>query len=308
MTTNFTNNNHLSYSIGNQEFGYRSNGFEKFTVKVGSIDKDHYNSSSYVRELHRTADLVYNEFGKEMIVFLSGGTDSEIVVRNFLDIGIKPECVAIRFKDDYNLPDILEAVEIAKELDLKLHIIDFDVKDFYYSGQAIDFGKEIQCTQVTYLMVYHNILKMGRPAVMGGEALMTRGISPQGTNWYYTFRENEDASAMRFSLKYNLPLVNEWFSYTPELLLYYLEDVEIQKLVAEKYNYKLSSVSTKNGILRRLYPSIRPKIKTHGFERLLGFNYEAYKGIGANQIKRLEPSLDGIPMQQILLMLRGEHD
>ena len=306
--TNFTFNNHLEYSIGGKKYGYRELPTEKFIVNIGKINETHYNNSSYHSELRRTADLVHAEFGKEMIVFLSGGTDSEIVVRNFLDIGIKPECAVIRFKDDYNLPDVLEAIEIANELDIKLQIIDFDVKDFYYSGEAIDFGKKIQCTQVTYLMVYHNILKLSRPAVMGGEALLTRGVSPSGTNWYYTFRENEDASAMRFSNKYNIPLVNEWFSYTPELLLYYLEDIEIQKLVAEKYNYKLSSVSTKNSVLRRLYPGIRPKIKTHGFERLLGFNYEAYRGIGVDLVRRLEPSLDGISLDNAILMLRGMYD
>jgi hypothetical protein len=302
---NFTYNNHLWYSIADRGFGYRETSAEKFKVELGAIDPHHYKNSDYVSELHRTADDVYTNFGKEMIVFLSGGTDSEIVVRNFLDIGIKPECVVVKFKDDYNLPDVLEAEAIARELDLKLDVIDFDVKDFYYSGEAIEFGNHLQCTQVTYLMVYYNILKMGRPAVMGGEALLTRGVSPTGSGWYYTFRENEDASAMRFSLKYGIPLVNEWFSYTPELLLYYLEDSEIEKLVSEKYNYKLSSVSTKNSVLRRLYPNIRPKIKTHGFERLLGFNYEAYKGIASNQVRRLEANLDGIDLELAKDMLRG---
>lgn len=304
---NFTYNNHLKYFISNRQFGYRETGMEKYNVVLGSIDMAQYKSSNYVKELQRTADNVYGDFGKEMVVFLSGGTDSEIVVRNFLDIGIRPECAVIKFKDDYNLPDVIEAQAIATELDLKLNVIDFDVKEFYYSGEAKEFGNSLQCTQVTYLMVYYNILKLGRPAVMGGEALLTRGVSARGIEWYYTFRENEDASAMRFSLKYDLPLVNEWFSYTPELLLYYLEDSGIQDLISNRYNFKLTSVSSKNAILRRLYPNIRPKIKTHGFERLLGFNYEAYKGIGYNQIKRLESNLDGIPLQTTFDMLRGLH-
>lgn len=304
--TNFTYNNHLRYSISDREFGYRETSMEKFRVELGAVDKNQYKRSNYISELRRTADDVYKNFGKDMIVFLSGGTDSEIVVRNFLDIGIRPECVVVKFKDDYNLPDVLEAEAIARDLDLNLNVIDFDVKNFYYSGEAIEFGKSLQCTQVTYLMVYYNILKIGRPAVMGGEALLTRGVSSAGTRWYYTFRENEDASAMRFSMKYNIPLVNEWFSYTPELLLYYLEDADIEKLVSEKYNYKLSSVSTKNSVLRRLYPNIRPKVKTHGFERLLGFNYEAYKGIASQQIRRLESNLDGIDLELAKDMLRGK--
>jgi hypothetical protein len=248
---------------------------------------------------------VYREFGKDLVVFLSGGTDSEIVVRNFLDIGIKPKCITLKFKDDYNISDVNEAQAIATELDLDLTLIDFDIKDFYKSGAAIEFGAEILCTQITYIMVYYNIMKLGSPAVMGGEALLTRSITKENSNWYYTFRENEDASAMRFSEKYNIPLVNEWFSYTPELLLYYMEHPTIQKLISERYNYKLSSVSSKNVILRELCHDIRPKIKTHGFERLLGFNYESYRAIAKDQIQRLEPSLDGIMVEDLLKMLRG---
>jgi hypothetical protein len=112
---------------------------------------------------------------------------------------------------------------------------------------------------------------------------------------------------MRFSLKYNIPLVNEYFSYTPELMLYYLEHDDIQQLVTNKYNYKLTSVSSKNSILKKLVPEIRTRTKTHGFEKLLGFNFQAYRQLTGEQIMRLESSLDGIEYNQICNILRGTH-
>jgi len=304
--TNYTEHNHLSYSIGNRNFGYRTAGHEKYSVRLGSIDAELYRKGNYISELNRTADSVYKEFGKELVVFLSGGTDSEIVVRNFVDIGIRPKCLVIRFKDDYNAADVVEAQAIANDLDLDLEIMDFDVIDFHRSGEARELGISLQCSQITYLTVYNAILKLGAPAVMGGEVLLTRLVRPDSHEWYYTFRENEDASAMRFSEKYNIPLVNEWFSYTPELLLHYLEDKDIQTLISTRYNYKLTSVSSKNAILRRLYPNIRPKIKTHGFERLLGFNFEVYKELASYQIRKLESSVDGILMNDAIAMLKGD--
>jgi len=306
--TNYTQNNHLKYTIGSRMYGYRSDPAEVFNVTVGSVDMEYYKKTTYREELRRTADSVYNEFGKDLVVFLSGGTDSEIVIRNFLEIGVKPRCVAIRFDNDYNLADINEAEAIARDLDLDLEILDFDVYEFYNSGEAKSFGEEVQCTQITYLMVYYHILKLGLPSVMGGEVLYTRGVSPTDSYWYYTFRENEDASAMRFSEKYNIPLVNEWFSYTPELLLLYTEDIEMNKLFTERFNYKLTSVSTKNGVLKRLYPDIRVKKKTHGFERLLGLNQEAYKVLGYDQIRRHVSSIDGIKIDTFIKMLKGEID
>ena len=140
---NFTYNNHLKYSIDNHEFGYRKNSYEKYKVTVGQIDQQHYNTSSYSQELLRTANLIYQDYGKDFALFLSGGTDSEIVARNFVDIGIKPKCFIIKFKNDYNISDVDEAIDLAKELQLDLHIIDFDVKDFMYSGEASEFGIEL---------------------------------------------------------------------------------------------------------------------------------------------------------------------
>ena len=302
---NFTHNNHLSYTIGDRKWGHRQNSYEPFKLSVGNIDHDQYRTSSYQDELRRTADLVYQNLGKDFVLFLSGGTDSEIVARNFLSIGIKPQCYCIKFKDDYNISDVNEAIDLANDLDIPLSIIDFDVKDFLYSGHAEEFGQKLQCTQITYLMVYYSILKIGMPAVMGGEVLLKRNINTTPSTWYYSIRENEDCSAMRFSNMYNIPLVNEWFSYTPELLLYYLEDPDIVKLVTTKFNYKLTSVSSKNDILKRLVPDIRVRKKTHGFENLLGFNFQAYRQLASKQICRLESSLDGIEYFKTINLLRG---
>jgi hypothetical protein len=143
------------------------------------------------------------------------------------------------------------------------------------------------------------------PAVMGGELLLSRHIDKNSNYWYYTFRENEDASAMRFSNFFNIPLVNEWFSYTPEIMLYFLESkFGVQEMLSDRY--KLTSVSSKNDILRKLYPNVRKKTKTHGFEKLLAFNYECYKDILKDEYKRLEFSLDGIPLDLVLKKLKNE--
>jgi len=303
---NYTQNNHLYYTIGGRKFGHRITPYEQYKVHAGKIDPVVYKNSSWRNELVKTADSVYQEYGKDLILFLSGGTDSEIVLRNFLEIGVKPRCVIIKFANDYNLPDVLEGIEIAKQLDVKLDVIDFDVKDFYKSGQALEFSKQIDCTQITYLMVYYHIMKFNSPAVMGGEMLLSRHVSQTDTFWYHCFRENEDASAMRFSEKFNIPIVNEWFSYTPEMMLYYLENLDIQKLMSNRFNYKLTSVSSKNSILSKLYPEIKMRKKTTGFERLMGFNSDTYRQLRTHQISRLTPCLNGISIEHLLLNLKGK--
>ena len=198
------------------------------------------------------------------------------------------------------------AEKIAQDMNIKIEVIEFDVKDFYHSGQAWEFASEIQCRQMAYLTVYHHIRKLQTPAVMGGEMLFKRHVDRAGSRWYYCIRENEDASAMRFSNKYEIPLVNEWFSYTPEMMGYYLEHPKIRWLFSERYNYKLSSVSSKNIILQQYMPDLLEKRKTHGYERLLGFNGETYAELYKSHVKRLEPSLDGIFVDELQAHLFGE--
>lgn len=303
---NFTKDNHLQYEIDNRKFGFRETPYEKFNVRVGRIDLDHYKKSNWLLEQYITADLIYKEYGKNFALMFSGGTDSEIVLRAFKNIGITPTTFFIKFKNDYNLDDYVVAQSTAAELGIKLNVIDFDVKDFYFSGLAHDFAKNIHCRQIAYLTVYFNILKLQLPAIMGGEMLLRKHVTPSVSKWYYCFRENEDASAMRFSLKYNIPLVNEWFSYTPEMIAYYLEDPKIQWLMTDK-NYKLSSVSSKNEILHRIFPNLKDKVKTHGYEKLMGFNGESYRALYSTHTKRLEFSLDGIFIDDIVHQLYGEN-
>lgn len=303
---NFTYENHLKYTIDNRLYGIRNTPYEKFKVTVGSIDNDYYKKSSWLNEQYRTANLIADDYGSDFVVMFSGGTDSEIVLRSFKHVGITPRSVFIKFKNDYNIEDLKIADHIARELDIKLEVMEFDVKDFYHSGQAYEFSQSIQCRQIAYLTIYHHIHKLQCPAIMGGEMLLRRHVDQLGSKWYYCFRENEDASAMRFSIKYNIPLVNEWFSYTPEMMLYYLEEPGIEKLISTRYNYKISSVSSKNDILKNMMPEIIDKQKTHGYEKLMGFNGETYNTLHKSHIKRLESSLDGIFIDELKNQLLGK--
>jgi hypothetical protein len=303
---NYTYNNHLLYTIGDRKFGFRETPYEQYKVSVGAIDQDYYKKSNWLQEQYRTADAIYKEFGKDLVVMFSGGTDSEIVLRSFLKIGVVPRCCFINFIGDYNIEDKIVAQKICNELNVKLEILDFDVIDFYRSGQAHEFAGDIQCRQIAYLSVYHNIKELQVPSVMGGEMFLRRNTDITGSKWYYVIRENEDGSAMRFTIKYNIPLVNEWFSYTPEMMGYYLDHPSVQSLLNTRFNYKLTSVSSKNQILKLLMPDIVDKVKTHGYEKLMGFNGETYRSLYLTHPKRLVASLDGIYINELEKQLYGE--
>jgi len=107
-------------------------------------------------------------------------------------------------------------------------------------------------------------------------------------------------------MKYDIPLVNEWFSYTPEMMGYYLNEPVIQDLISNKIPHKLSSVSTKNQVLKSLMPTLIEKTKTHGYEQLMGLNIESYNSLYRSHTKRLEYSLDGIYIEDLNKQLFGD--
>lgn len=303
---NYTFDNHLKYWIGERLWDIRKNPLEKFEVDIGTIDPAYYNKTSFQNECYRIADNIWKESGGDIVIFLSGGTDSEIVARSFVEIGIKPICYTVRFTEGWNQHNVDEAIDCANDLGLQHNIINFNVTDFINSGEAKEFSKKISCTQIQYLILYHNIIKLGMPATMGGEVLLKRKANVSPNLWYLTYREDEDASAIRASKLSGIPIIQEWFLYTPEIILKYLESPGTQNLILGKNNFKLNSASSKNMILKTLFPAITGRLKSHGWEKILGLNLQCLRELSRELILPLEPSLDGIPCDIAIKKLQGK--
>ena len=54
------------------------------------------------------------------------------------------------------------------------------------------------------------------------------------------------------------------------------------------------------------HPDLLEKVKTHGYEKLLGFNCETYQHLYLTHPRKLEPSLDGIFIDDLYCQLFGE--
>lgn len=306
---NLTYNNHLKYFINDQEFGIRQNPFDRYKVTVGMVDQDRYTQNTFYEELKRIARLIYTELGKDFEIYFSGGTDCEILIMCFLAIGIKPKLVTIRYLDNSNEYEVINAVSIANRLSLPIEIVDFDVKDFYYSGAAIDMAQKIYCAMLIFNVFFENVRRRKIPAIMGGNVPLTKKIGNFEPYWYYTYMESEETCNIRFNQQFDTPVIYEFFSYTPEAMLYWLDSKGIQTLVNSK-NLKLKAESSKNQILINELPelSIDYRTKTHGWEKTVPFSHEANRHIVKYLIPRLTNCIDGIKYQDVINQLRGYNE
>ena len=304
---NFTHNNHLKHFIDGELFGIRTGPHQQYTTDVGTIDHDYFSKNDYQSELLRVARLQYNDLGKDLLLFVSGGTDSEIMARSFARQGLKPKCIIIKFTGDYNIDDVREGVIVAEELGLPYEIVEFDVKEFYHSGQAGELATEIQCELLPFLAFFQVSKMLNAPTVLGGELLIEKyrdnNLRPA---WMLRNIETLEAAHVRFANKYNIPFIIEWFSYTPELMLYYLEHPDVVNLVT-KENTHWSITPLKNGILRKLVPDIRIKMKGTGYENLHGLHVESREALAKLMPYNMGDKKPYLTYDEVVKKLRGEN-
>lgn len=300
-----TYNNHLKFYINQELYGQRNNSFDRYSVDVGKIDIEHFKRNNFRTELLRVAWLVNDNLKSDFDLYLSAGTDSLLVLDNLLKIGIKPNIVIIKFFDNSNYIDVSNAIKAANDRNCNFTIIEFDTKKFFLTKECAYIAEKYYCVHPFLCALFKIVKQRNRPAVMGGNAPLTKKTTDN--YWYYTFMESEESSTIRFSLSNNIPVIYEFFSYTPELMLYWLDCYGVHQLV-ETSKYKLKAESSKNKILQTLLPEITLQTKLHGWETTLPFAQEIIDSLWALIPLRLTDCLDGIEYNDVLKRLWGTDD
>ena len=57
-------------------------------------------------QIERKAEELYDLHGNKLVLFLSGGIDSEIMLNSFVALRIKPRVTVLRYERNNNLHDI----------------------------------------------------------------------------------------------------------------------------------------------------------------------------------------------------------
>ena len=301
---NFTHRNHFKYYIDNELFGTRTNPCQKYHFEIGAADLDIYNRGNFRDELNRVADLIHQDLGQEKIALLSGGLDSEIMLRSFLNIGVKPKCVTFRFEDGYNDYEVEAAVETAKCLGLDHEIVDFNIFDFYHSGEALAMSKKYSIRIFAYAVFLKVAEQLSAPCMIAGELHLAKTRENNKPVWGLRALEDIDMSHIRFSLDKKVPFIQEWFSYTPELMLHYLETPEV-KWLANTPTYHQTILPIKNKIYRRLLPELSNKTKNSGYDKLKGLFVECTDLFERNIPERVDDD-PYISYDDLIKILRGQ--
>ena len=297
----FTNNNHLTYTINNRTFGFRNTIFERYQVSVGRVDDNYYRNNTWFSEQYRIGSLVLNNIGKDFILLYSG-LNSECILRILLSLNIKPILIFIRFIGDYNINEYYHAVKTANDLNVELSVFDYDIIDNYRSGELTEFADSFNCGNIMQAVNCHAIHKLQSPAILGQEIIFRKDVKLKHVDWCYYFPEVSNASTFRYSIKYNMPVISEWFSYTPEAIAYFLDNIDLN---SDTYKFKVSTNSTQNQIFHSMYPDLTMTTHKNGYENLYGFATEFYLR-GEKLHKGFDENPNGIYIKDLRQQLFGE--
>ena len=260
-------NNWYSWQYGDDpRFGRQTDSkplktyFEKCTYLMGNFGD----------ELKRAAASTLEYFpGLRPSILFSGGVDSEIVLRTYLDIGVNPDIYIFRYEDDINIADISYAIALCTTLGIEYKLIDFNLKKFYENdAESLSENAQIDFPRALPQLKFIDYME-GLPILCSSDPSWYRtndDYSMKGI-WVSMCHEH-DIGWSKYVRYINRPAIGEWFKWTPGLVYSYTKLDWFKKLINDEYYGKLGVNSTKILGYREVYPDLWTRKKMTGFEKI----------------------------------------
>ena len=261
--------NWMSYSYDGVEYGKKTSYKSEFKLLINK--KIPTSIPSYKDALFNNAKLMRDMYAEPFDVCLSGGIDSEVIVRTFKTLGIKFNTFIFRLEDNLNIKDVSDAIDICTELNLNYKIVDFNLRSFFENDALITFNQHPyaiveRLPRLKWIDYLDNI-----PIFGDGEPYWRRTKEDNfsiKSDWKFVFAEEAQYANAFYAREMNRTVISEWYEYTPEIILSYYHTPLIQKLLNDEIPGKISSYSSRAELHRDIWPEIKYKQKLVGYEGL----------------------------------------
>jgi hypothetical protein len=272
-----THNNHLQFGWGDGTFNF-DNKFGEFWVKFGGVT---IATESFRQECVNAARLIGEAAKQPILIFFSGGIDSEVVVRSFQQANVPFEIAVIKYKylddDHVNEHETRRAYEMAIENDIKCHTITVDL-EHAFKDPIPQLCKRYKTNSWLKLLVAESIRQFSNYHVVigGGQLTLQRHKmnGRRGLTGLYLEEELVNVAAIEVAKEVGAGITNRFFMYTPELMLSWLTDPTIAHWV--KCENALNSAYTnlnyygiKTYTLYQHWPEMTIRPKYSGIERMI---------------------------------------
>ena len=221
-----------------------------------------------VRACQGIRDVYPNE---KFSIMLSGGSESEIMVRAFIEAKVPIDIYITRLADDLNIYDVSHAVIACENLNLRYKIIDIDHNKFF-KNEIAEYSAHAEMHMPSMLTLCAVIDKIdGLPILANGDACIMRRprVYDGRQNMWANVEIEHDYGTAKHFLKQNRPAVTEFFRWSHRLLKSVGTTTWFKKLVNNEIHGKLGTHSTKINGYREVWPELIVRRKSWGMENIL---------------------------------------
>lgn len=205
-----------------------------FDIKVNDYDLI---DCSYIQSLYTNAEALRDSFSEPFDVFLSGGTDSEIVVRIFKDLGIKHNTFTFVFNDNLNVQDVIKAECLCDSLNIKLNLIDVDLEKFARTEAINVFEK-------TFIPLFLDLFRYVQfsycdniPIICEGEPYWRLKDKRTFTKqWRFVLTERELLVVSILNSIFGKRPIIPFYLFTPWPITTYYNEVRVKQMFNHVYN------------------------------------------------------------------------
>ena len=279
----FTLDNHFTFGYGDGIFN-----LEDASVHNNfwcGYTRAKYIPTSFREECIKVADMLTlsaKTLGRTPVILLSGGMDSHVVVKAFLEHGKNFHTITTRFADGLNKHELYYAEQLQKQHNFSHEYLDLDVTNWLMSEEAMHMADQSLCAYAQMLptmkLMQHVWDQGGMPILGNGDFYAARYISPKWRlhdfsapkyDWQYV--EYEYILAwFRYAIKNEILGGLGFFQHTPEIALVMGLDPLIKNIWDDYNPYKMSTRSTKYEVYKKYWPDFVDRQKYNGGEKISG--------------------------------------
>lgn len=239
---------------------------------------------SFKEECLLSCEIIYEKY-KNINLCLSGGVDSEIMARCFIEKNIPFKVSIMKFNKNLNYNDIKYAIDFCEYFNLKYYFLELDIEKFFNDGVHIEYFNNYQCTSPQFATYIWMLSKLNSEYNLMADIIPITGYNKESINklienetieqynvYYSSFMTKKlklkklnineiqnqlilslpnhcKLSLVRYLEKNNMSSCPLFFKYRPEHLLSFVKEKYIQNTI--KYN--IWSYNTKINIYNNLF-------------------------------------------------------
>lgn len=259
------------YNLDSQQIS-RTSPWDVFTYKSTTGSFSH---KPFLQEMKLSCYEIYRtvlKHNKELGLFLSGGVDSEIIARTYLELGINFEPFFILFKNGLNEHEREYVDKFSKQTGKPVNYIEVDIYKWIWDSNGLaKYSKQYKTFDLaTTLQLWAREQISADYSIVSGQYEPHMFKAQVGNTLEYKWVHMFEESA--FMARMNHCKINDFldfpffYLYRPELYAAYSNDMFIKKMILNPF--KLSLVSTKKLMMEFYFSEMPVRPKFNGFENL----------------------------------------